>query len=158
MADKLVDKYFFRRGSGSATDVTTLFHGLRVLSITGFQEMGDSVNVFTQQWKDSQTEDFLVTTQDDDNNDIIIRQNVDIQMTIIISGRYYNNTDLDVAYVYDELCEYLNGGDFYITSDYDIKTAHVICLKGFKPTVRKLHRGKNSYIMATIPLHVLNMV
>lgn len=155
MAYSLTGKYYVGYGAGW-TDITTQFQGLRVLSIDGFNEVGDSVSVFTQQWLDSQAEDCFITTEDVTGDPVIIRSNVDLQMTVIISRRYAN-TAIDEQVVYDSLRTFLNNGDFYLYSLYNNKVAHVISIKGFKPTTQKLNRGNKSYIMVTIPLHTLDV-
>jgi hypothetical protein len=148
-------KYFVKRSLGdSYQDVTTLFDGISILSLSGFDEVGDSVNIFTQQFVDSQTEDFLVTKVEQ-GRDVVIRKNIDIALTFIV-GRRYTNKLISERLVYDAFVDYVTNGDFYIKSVYANKEAHVICLKGFKPTAVKLNRGWGSYIMATIELHTLD--
>jgi hypothetical protein len=148
-------KYFVKRSLGdSYQDVTTLFDGISILSLSGFDEVGDSVNIFTQQFIDSQTEDFLVTKVEQ-GRDVVIRKNIDIALTFIV-GRRYTNKLISERLVYDAFVDYVTNGDFYIKSVYANKEAHVICLKGFKPTAVKLNRGWGSYIMATIELHTLD--
>ena len=76
----LVGRYYVRKTpSGTWEDLTTKFGGLRVLTISGLNAVGEAINIYTEQWLDSQAEDFLVTTQDQQNNDVVIRKNVDIQ-------------------------------------------------------------------------------
>ena len=156
MSRNLTNSYFVKKSqSGNWEDIAFKFAGCRVLSIDGFNEKGDAVNVYNKQWVNSQVEDFLVTTQDALGNDVIIRSNVDLSMTFIISRRYAR-TAIDEQTIYDRLVSYVcNNGDFYIMSKYVNKSAHVICLKSFKPTTQKLNRGDKSYIMATIQLHCL---
>lgn len=160
MANNLSNKYFVKRQeSDSWQDVTTLFDGIKILSIKGFNEEGESVNVYSEQWVNSQTEDFLVTTKDENDNDVVIRKNVDLEMTFIAGSRYSANGNVDTQNVYDLFKDYIcKHGDFYIKSSYSGKYAHVVCLKGLKPTTEKLHRGNNSYIMATATLHTLDSV
>lgn len=152
----LVNKYFVRKTSTAAwEDITTKFDGVKVLSIDGFNERGEAVNVYNNQWVNSQKEDFLVTTTDGEGNDVIVRENVDLSLTFIVSRRYANSA-IDEQTTYDNIVSYLcDNGDFYIKSAYVNKQAHVICTKSFKPTTQKLHRAENSYILATIPLHCL---
>jgi hypothetical protein len=148
-------KYFIKRASGDTyTDITTMFDGVAVLSLDGMGGVGDSLNVFTQQWVESQTEDFKITKQES-GSDVIIRKNVDITLTFAV-GRRYTNKLISERLVYDAFVDYVTNGDFYIKSVYANKEAHVICLKGFKPTAVKLNRGWGSYIMATIELHTLD--
>ena len=160
MVNDLSNKYFVKRQeSDSWQDVTTLFDGIKILSIKGFNEEGESVNVYSEQWVNSQTEDFLVTTKDENNNDVVIRKNVDLEMTFIAGSRYSASGNVDTQTVYDLFKDYIcKHGDFYIKSLYSGKYAHVVCLKGLKPTAEKLHRGNNSYIMATATLHTLDSV
>lgn len=160
MANDLSNKYFVKRQeSDSWQDVTTLFDGIKILSIKGFNEEGESVNVYSEQWVNSQTEDFLVTTKDENDNDVVIRKNVDLEMTFIAGSRYSASGNVDTQTVYDLFKDYIcKHGDFYIKSLYSGKYAHVVCLKGLKPTTEKLHRGNNSYIMATATLHTLDSV
>lgn len=161
MNNELKGKYYVKKGSNdNYTDITTMFDGVRVLSLDGFNEVGEAVNVFTQQWVDSQAEDFMVTKQVTNNNtttDVVIRKNVDLSMTIIVSRRYASTT-IDEQSVFNTLRDYFcNHGDFYIKSLYTNMQAHVVCLSGFKPTTQKLNRNEKSYIIATIPLHCLDM-
>ena len=160
MANDLSNKYFVKRQeSDSWQDVTTLFDGIKILSIKGFNEEGESVNVYSEQWVNSQTEDFLVTTKDENDNDVVIRKNVDLEMTFIAGSRYSANGNVDTQTVYDLFKDYIcKHGDFYIKSSYSGKFAHVVCLKGLKPTTEKLHRGNNSYIIATTTLHTIDSV
>ena len=160
MAQDLSNKYFVKRQeSDSWQDVTTLFDGIKILSIKGFNEEGESVNVYSEQWVNSQTEDFLVTTKDENDNDVVIRKNVDLEMTFIAGSRYSANGNVDTQTVYDLFKDYIcKHGDFYIKSSYSGKFAHVVCLKGLKPTTEKLHRGNNSYIIATTTLHTIDSV
>lgn len=153
----LSNKYFVRKTSAAAwEDITTKFDGVKVLSIDGFNERGEEVNVYNEQWVNSQTEDFMVTTTDVQGNDVIIRKNIDLSLSFIVSRRYANGA-IDEQTTYDNIVSYLcDNGDFYIKSAYVNKSAHVICLKSFKPTTQKLNRGKNSYILATITLHCLD--
>jgi hypothetical protein len=151
-----MNRYFVKKPDDEAyTDIETLFDGITVLSIDGFNEIGESVNVYHEQWTDSQVEDFLVTTQDSQENDLIIRKNVDLSLTFIISRRYTNRL-IDEQTVYNQFVSYLNSGDFYIKSLYANDEAHVICLDGFKPTSYKYNRGWGNYIIATVKLHTLN--
>ena len=149
MAQNLANKYFVRKSSSDSwEDITTKFVGVKVLSIDGMNEIGDSVNVFTQQWVGSQVEDYYLS------GNSIIRSNVDLSVTFVVGERYGAS---DTQTVHDNFINYMcNQGDFYIRSAYTCKYAHVVCLKGYKPTTQKLHRGNNSYILGTITLHTLS--
>ena len=149
MAQNLANKYFVRKSSSDSwEDITTKFVGVKVLSIDGMNEIGDSVNVFTQQWVGSQVEDYYLS------GNSIIRSNVDLSVTFVVGERYGAS---DTQTVHDNFINYMcNQGDLYIRSAYTGKYAHVVCLKGYKPTTQKLHRGNNSYILGTITLHTLS--
>lgn len=153
------DIYFIKRNaSDEFVDITTMFDGVAVLSLDGFNERGDAVNVYHAQWIDSQVEDFMVTTRDQNDNDIIIRNNVDLNLTIAISERYKstNNAFSEIA-VYDAFIDYVcNHGSFYIKSTYANKIAKVVCLNSVKPTTQKLNRGVKGYILVTLVLHTLD--
>ena len=152
MAQDLGNRYFIkRRFSDTWVDITTLFDGIKVLSITGMNEIGEAQNVFTQQWIDSQEEDYLLA------GETVVRANVDLTMTFIAGTRYSSNGSVDTQTVYNSFVSYVcNDGDFYIKSTYTGKSAHVVCLKGIKPTTERLHRGSSSYIIATATLHCIN--
>ena len=158
MVNDLSNKYFVKRQeSDSWQDVTTLFDGVKILSIKGFNEEGESVNVYSEQWVNNQNEDFFVTTKDENDNDVVIRKNVDLEMTFIVGTRYSASKNADTQASYDSFKDYIcKHGDFYIKSLYSGKYAHVACLKGVKPITERLHRGLNSYIMATATLHMLD--
>lgn len=147
-------KYFFKKQVTDAwQDITDAFKGVKVLSIDGFNELGDSVNIYAEQWIDSNTEDFYIVGEN------IIRKNADLSMTLIISRRYLDEVlhdFFDEQETYNKLVDELIGSDFYIYSEYTRLQAHVVCNKGFKPTTTDLHRGVKSYILVTIPLHLLD--
>ena len=153
-------RYYIKRNiNDTYNDITSLFRGVAILSLDGMNERGDAVNVYNEQWVNEQAEDFLVTKQETIDNvtrDVIIRKNVDLKLTFIV-GRRYANRLIDEQQVYDNFVDFVSNGDFYIKSTYANKEAHVICLKGFKPTTIKVQRGFNSYIIATIELHTLDM-
>lgn len=147
----LQDKYYVRRtASGEWEDLTTKFQGLHVLTLSGTNEKGDAENIFTQQFVDSQEEDYLLV------GDTVIRKNVELSLTFICGERYGAS---DTQQVHDAFIDYVTAhGDFYIKTKYTNKEAHVVCLKGYKPTTQKLHRGEGgSYILGTIELHTLDM-
>ena len=99
----------------------------------------------------SQVEDYFLAGNG------VVRSNIDLDMTFIVGTRYSANKNIDTQTVYDAFVAYVcDYGDFYIKSAYSDKYAHVVCLKGVKPTTEKLHRGNDSYIMATATLHTLD--
>lgn len=79
-------KYYVKTGSDSYADITTMFAGVAVLSVDGFNEKGEAQNVCTQKWIESTTEDFCIV------GSTIIRANVDLKMTFIVSRRYVDDT------------------------------------------------------------------
>lgn len=151
MAQDLSNKYFVKRDMGDGwSDVTQLFDGVKILNVSGFNDVGESVNVFTQQWVDSQDEDYYLS------GDEVIRKNNDLEVTFIAGTKYSENGDVDTQSAFDSFVEYIClHGDFYIKSAYSNKYAHVVCLNGVKQTTVKLHRGENSYILATATLHCI---
>jgi hypothetical protein len=153
----LIGKYF-HSSDGTTWDDFTNKSGVRVLSIDGFGEIGDAVNVYTEQWVDSEIEDYMCTTKKTEQGttiDAAVRKNVDINLTFIVSPRYSDNQGVDVQKTYDDMISSLCYGAIYLKSTYANKIAYVVCLKAVKPTAVKLNRGKDSYIMATIPFHCL---
>ena len=157
MANDLTNKYFVKNtAGGSFQDVTTLFNGLRILKVDGFLAQGKPVNIYTAQWVDNQSEDLLITTLDGNNNPVVVRENVDLDITFIIRQKYATST-IDVMTVHDAFVAYMTNSDVWIKSAYvNNKYVHCICLKEYKPTMVKLGRGDNSYIMGTITLHCLD--
>lgn len=156
MAIDLSDKYYVKKtSSGQWEDVSQKFLGVRILKLDGMNEQGDAVNVFTQQFVDSQSEDFFVTKKDGLGNDVIVRKNVELQLTFICGTRY---GAVDTQTVHDAFVDYITKhGDFYIKSKYVGKESHVVCQKAYKPTTQKLQRGaSDSYIIGTMELHTLN--
>ena len=160
MALDLTEKYFVRKSTSAVwEDLITKFDGLKVLSLTGMNSLGKPVNIYTEQWltgDGTQEEDFMITTEDSQHNPIVIRENVDLSLTFIVSPRYAEN-DIDPTYVHDSFIEYITSSDFYIKSVYTGKEVHGVVLKEYKPTTESLHRGNNSYIMGTIEIHTLAM-
>ena len=156
----LKNKYQYKDYTGTWTYFENK-SGVRVLAIDGLDEVGDAVNVYTEQWIDSNVEDYMCTKKKQvvglGEVDDIIRKNVDINLTMIISPRYtIQSTDIDVQDTYNQMVSTLcYNGDIWLKSTYTNKVAHVVCLKAFKPTAVKLHRGMDSYILVTIPFHCI---
>lgn len=151
------NRYFVKNTSnGTFADITTLFDGVAVLKVDGMLAKGKPVNIFTQQWLSNQKEDFLITTLDGNNNPVVIRENVDVELTFIVRQKYATGT-INVQSVHDSFVDYMTGSDIWLKSSYlGNKYVHCVCLKEYKPTIIKLDRGVNSYIMGTITLHALD--
>jgi hypothetical protein len=142
--------------SGTFQDITTLFNGVAVLKLDGMLAKGEPVNIYTAQWIDSQQEDFMITTLDGSNNPVVVRKNVDLELTFIVR-RKYATTNINVQTVHDNFVDYITGSDVWLKSSYvGNEYAHCVCLKEYNPTTVKLGRGDNSYIMGTITLHCLD--
>ena len=142
--------------SGTFQDITTMFDGVAVLKLEGMLAKGEPVNIYTAQWVDSQQEDFMITTLDGNNNPVVVRKNVDLELTFIVR-RKYATANINVQTVHDNFVNYITGSDVWLKSSYvGNKYAHCVCLKEYKPTMVKLGRGDNSYIMGTITLHCLD--
>ena len=149
---------FFAKNTESGTfqDITTMFDGVAVLKLDGMLAKGEPVNVYTAQWIDSQQEDFMITTLDGSDNPVVVRKNVDLELTFIVRQKYATGT-IDVQTVHDNFVDYITGSDVWLKSSYvGNKYVHCVCLKDYKPTTVKLGRGDNSYIMGTITLHCLD--
>ena len=156
----LKGKYSYKSNTMNAFSNFDSIAGVRVLSIDGFNERGEAVNVYTAQWIDSEVEDYVCTKQREVSGvmqDVIIRKNTDLNLTLIVSRRYASNeSQVDEQSTYESLISTIcETGAIYLKSEYTGMQARVVCLKSFKPTAEKLHRGRNSYILATIPFHVL---
>lgn len=160
MANDSSGRYFVKNTSdGVFTDITTLFDGVAVLKVDGMLAKGKPVNIYTAQWIDSQHEDFMVTTLDEHDNPVVVRENVDIELTFIVRRKYASEqSGFDIQTVHDNFVDYMTGSDVWIKSGYmGGKNVHCVCLKEYKPTVIKFDRGDNSYIIGTITLHTLDM-
>ena len=156
MADTtLTGKYYIKTtASGAYSDVTTLVNGVRVLEIKGMFDQGKAVNVYTAQWIDSQTEDFLIAKEDTSHNPIVVRENPDISITFIVGNKYATST-IDVATNHDAFVSLLTSKDVWVLSTYANKIAHCMALESYSPTTINLQRGNKSFIIGTIKLHVL---
>ena len=149
---------FFAKNTESGTfqDITAMFDGVAVLKLDGMLAKGEPVNVYTAQWIDSQQEDYMITTLDGNDNHVVIRKNVDLELTFIVRQKYATGT-IDVQTVHDNFVDYITGSDVWLKSSYvGNKYVHCVCLKEYKPATVKLGRGDNSYIMGTITLHCLD--
>lgn len=142
---------------GNFNDVATYpaFNGVRILSVTGVASKGKAVNVYSQQWLDSEQEDFMITT----NNGTIIRENVDVEVTFIVHNRYAT-THIDVKQKHDYFVNYMTSKDVWIKTAYQNNViAHCVCLDGYEPTTMKLHRGDDAdYALGTIKLHCIETI
>lgn len=150
MAKKNTNKYFIKNtANGSFTDVTTLFDGVCVLAVDGFNARGKSINTYVEQWITGGT-DFMITS----NNGQIVRENVDIKVVFVVGQRYANAT-IDTQSVYDSFVDYMTNTDVWIRSSYVGKQVHCVCIEKFEPKTVKLNRGGNSYILCEIQLNTL---
>ena len=151
------NRYFVKNTSnGTFADITALFNGVAVLKLDGMLAKGKPVNIYTAQWIDSQQEDFMITTLDGSNNPVVIRENVDLELTFIVRQKYATST-INVQSVHDNFVDYMTGSDVWLKSSYvGNKYVHCVCLKEYKPTTVKLERGNDSYIIGTITFHTLD--
>ena len=159
MANDSRNRYYVKNtANGTFTDITTQFDGVAVLKVTGLDSKGKPVNIYTAQWNDEQAEDFLITTLDNNNNPVIVRENVDIEITFIVRKKYATTqSGFNVLTTHDTFVNYMTNSDVWIKSAYlGNKYAHCVCLKEYKPTTVSLMRGDNSYIIGTITLHALD--
>lgn len=141
--------------NGTFQDITTMFNGVAVLKLEGMLAKGKPINIYTEQWFDSQTEDFMITTLDDNDNPVVIRENVDIELTFIVRRKYATST-IDVLATHDAFVEYMTNSDIWLKSSYvGNKYVHCVCMNEYKPTTVNLERGEKSYIMGTITFHTL---
>lgn len=157
----LRNKYFVRKDTSEAwKDVSTEWSGCHILKIDGFDGRGKPLNIYTEQWINSQEEDCVVThqvTEGGVTRDVVVRANVDLQITFIVSKKY-TNALIDVRQQHDAFVDYMTSGVLYIKSAYTEKEARAVCLSEYKPTLEKLKRGlNNSYIIGTLTLHTLDM-
>lgn len=157
MANKSSGRYYAKNTeSGTFADITALYDGVAVLKIDGFNAKGKPVNIYSEQWVNNQTEDFMITTLDGSNNPVVIRENTDIEITFIVMQKYASSA-INVLTQHDAFVNYMTNSDVWIKSAYmGNKYVHCVCLKEYKPTVQKLDRGSNSYMMGTITLHCLS--
>lgn len=141
--------------NGTFQDITTMFNGVAVLKLDGMLAKGKPINIYTEQWFDSQTEDFMITTLDENDNPVVIRENVDIELTFIVRRKYATST-IDVLATHDTFVEYMTNSDIWLKSSYvGNKYVHCVCMNEYKPTTVNLERGEKSYIMGTITFHTL---
>ena len=150
MAKKITNKYFVKNTTnGSFIDVTTLFDGVNILAVEGFDARGKALNVYVEQWIDGGT-DFMITS----NNGQIVRENVDIKVVFIVGQRYANST-INTQTVYDSFVDYMTNTDVWIKSAYVGKQVHCVATDKIEPKTIKLHRGSDSYILGEIQLNTL---
>lgn len=143
--------------SGTFGNIETQFDGVRILKMDGFFELGKPVNIYTAQWVNEQEEDFLITTVNQSNQPVVIRENVDISITFIVGNRYSSSQNFDAQATHDTFVKYMTDSDVWIQSGYmGNKYVHCVCLSTYKPTTAKLGRGNDSYILGTLTLHTLD--
>lgn len=162
------NRYFVKNAlNGSFVDITTQFQGVAVLMLTGMIGKGKPVNIFTQQWIDTQEEDFMITTEVTTTTNgvqtsmpVVIRENVDIELTFIVRKKYASanaQSNFNVLTTHDTFVDYMTKSDVWLKSSYvGNKYVHCVCLKEYKPTTVKLERGNDSYIIGTITFHTLD--
>ena len=131
----------------SASGNPLSYDGLKILEMDGANGKGKAVNVYNKQWINSQTEDFMITTTDSLQDPVIIRENMDIEVSFIIHKKYGAD---NVVAVHTQFINDMTSGDVWISSPY-AGTFHCVCLEKYKPTTKK-----KSYIMGKITMHVLD--
>lgn len=152
----LIGKYYFKESEGGEwRDISTFIEGVHVLKIDGFLSLGAPTNVYTAQWVDSQTEDYMIASVDDNGLPYIVRKNVDIEITFIVGEKYAKTSQIDVRSRHDTFVGHLTNGEVWIKSPYVGKEVRCVCLEEYAPTTIKLQRNGNSYIIGTIKLHTL---
>lgn len=150
MAKKIERRYFLKNTSGGTyTDVTSLFNGVNILAVEGFDSRGKALNVYMEQWMDGTT-DFMITSE----NGVIARENVDIKVVFIV-GQRYASTTIDTQSVYDSFVDYMTNTDVWVKSEYMGKAVHCVASDKIDPKTIKLHRGMDSYILGEITLKTL---
>jgi len=152
----LIGVYYIKNTeNGNFQDITTLFDGVRVLQVSGVAAKGKAVNVYHEQWINSDKEDYLVTS----NNGIIVRENVDIEVTFLVHQRYASD-NIDVKTQHDLFVKYLTDKDVWIRTGYQNNViAHCVCLDAYEPTTMKLQRNElANYALGTIKLHCLENI
>ena len=155
MINDLTNKYFVRKGSGTWFDVTSMFNGVRVLKVSGFLKRGKPVNIYTAQWVNEQEEDFMVTKVVN-GTPVVVRENIDLELTFVVRQKYATNT-IDVMQVHENFVNYMTSGDVWVKSSYvGNLCAHCVALEEYEPTVVKLQRGEDSWVLGTLRLHTLN--
>ena len=152
MSNDLTGVYFAKNtASGAFNDITTLVDGVRVLSVTGLYDRGEPVNIYTAQWVDNQTEDFMVAH----SSGTVITKNVDIEITFIVHKRYAT-TNIDVAAQHTAFINYFTNGAVWVKSLYMNRSVKCVCLDKYEPTTIRLKRDNdNNYILGTLTLHTL---
>jgi hypothetical protein len=148
--------YIKRRESDAWRQVEDMFNGLHILNLDGIHGVGESMNVYHEQWIDSESEDFIVTNQIG-GEDVVYRANADVKMTFIIASKYQTQQSMNISEVHSSFVNYVcKGGDFYIKSEYNGLSIHVASFAEYAPTSMRLNRGTNSYILGTMTLHLLD--
>lgn len=154
---KLEDSYLVKRGTSSYATIAEMFNGVKILKVDGFLERGDAVNIYNEQWVDNQADDFLVTTIDPTSlQEVVIRKNVDIEITFVVSDKYANSL-INVQDVHDSFVSYMTNGKLWLKSLYVDREVECACLDPYKPTQTKLKRNFGNYITGTLKLHTLNI-
>lgn len=150
MAKKLNSKYFVKNtASGTYVDVSTLYDGVNILAVNGFDAKGKSINTYYEQWIDGGV-DFMITS----NNGHIVREMVDITVVFIV-GQRYADTTIDTQTVYDSFVDHMTDTDVWVASKYVGKQVHCVAMDKVEPKTIKLHRGVDSYILGEITLKAL---
>ena len=150
MAKKITNKYLVKNTANSSfADVTTLFDGVNILAVEGFDSRGKALNVYIEQWVTGDT-DFMITS----NSGQIVRENVSIKVVFVVGQRYANST-INTQTVYDSFVDYMTNTDVWIKSMYFGKQVHCVAIDKVEPKTVKLKRGANEYILGEIPLQTL---
>lgn len=153
----LVEKYYVKRGSELYADVTDKFDGVRILKVDGMFDKGEPVNIYNEQWTGNQSEDYMVTTLDDDQNPVVVYKNTDIKVVFAVSTRYADGV-IDVGRQHDAFVDYMTNGALWIKSYYANKETYCCCMSGYTPQNIKLQRGLDkNYMIGELTFHQLDL-
>lgn len=142
----IANKYFVKDSVNTTyTDITTKFVGLTLLKVDSFSKQGKAKNIFTQSWINSANEDVYIP-------DTVYFEQPDVDITFCVKD--FDNHNIDVQAVHDSFISYMTTNKVTIKSLYEMKSADLVCLAEYKPTLTHLKRVKGqNYIIGTLTMH-----
>lgn len=133
MSNELSNKFFVSTNGIQYEDVTTIFDGIKILSIEGINDIGEATNIYHEQWIDSDKEDVCITTYDEEKHGyVVVRKNTDINITFIVSPKYETETpNFDTRQQHDSFIDYMcNTGE----------SIHKNRIRGQRSTLHRIRR------------------
>ena len=145
---RITGKYFFKtKETDNWTDFVAYNPYFDILSVKGLDSLGAPMNIFTQQWVNSDSMDVYVP-------DTVHRETNAVEINFIVWNKYSPNaTASTISSNHDMIIKQFVGLTWWFKSLYSFRSCQLICQDVYEPTLVHLRpNGELSYITGTLKL------